>query len=244
MSRNLLAGFGLDQDPHDVTLFHDQVFVVIDLDLPFGTASLDYNKDPLQGIANAVFQPDRPDTALMERLLAKCTDHLSLLAAPATLERVYDFGAEAFDAIFDTLRSAGFNPRAEVLLESEPAPTPLPGENPGAAQITASSTDSLTIEADVTHPAILLITDVYTPSWRAVALPGSVQSKYQLLPSNYILRAVPLLAGHHHLRVEYVSREFAIGKWISVAASILFLVALYRFRQIMLPLSEPAGEGR
>ena len=78
--------------------------VVIDLDLAFGTASLDYNQDPLQGIANAVFQPDRPDTALMERLLAKCTDHLSLLAAPAMLDRVYDFGAEAFDAIFDTLR--------------------------------------------------------------------------------------------------------------------------------------------
>jgi pilus assembly protein CpaE len=78
--------------------------VVIDLDLAFGTASLDYNKDPAQGIANAVFQPDRPDTALMERLLAKCSDNLSLLAAPATLDRVYDFGAEAFDAIFDTLR--------------------------------------------------------------------------------------------------------------------------------------------
>jgi pilus assembly protein CpaE len=40
----------------------------------------------------------------MERLLAKCTDRLSLLAAPASLDRVYDFGAEAFDAIFDTLR--------------------------------------------------------------------------------------------------------------------------------------------
>jgi pilus assembly protein CpaE len=78
--------------------------VVIDLDLAFGTAGLDYNKDPVQGIANAVFAPDRPDTALMERLLAKCTDHLSLLAAPATLERVYDFEEQAFDAIFDTLR--------------------------------------------------------------------------------------------------------------------------------------------
>jgi pilus assembly protein CpaE len=78
--------------------------VVIDLDLAFGTAGLDYDKDPLQGIANAIFAPDRPDTALMERLLAKCTDHLSLLAAPATLERVYDFGEQAFDAIFDTLR--------------------------------------------------------------------------------------------------------------------------------------------
>ncbi len=78
--------------------------VVIDLDLAFGTAGLDYNQDPLQGIANAVFSPDRPDTALMERLLAKCTDNLSLLAAPATLERVYDLGEQAFDAIFDTLR--------------------------------------------------------------------------------------------------------------------------------------------
>jgi len=78
--------------------------VVIDLDMAFGTAGLDYNQDPAQGLANAIFQPDRPDTALMERLLAKCTENLSLLAAPATLDRVYDFGAEAFDAIFDTLR--------------------------------------------------------------------------------------------------------------------------------------------
>jgi pilus assembly protein CpaE len=78
--------------------------VVIDLDLAFGTAGLDYNQDPLQGIANAVFSPDRLDTAVMDRLLSKCTDHLSLLAAPATLERVYDFGEQAFDSIFDTLR--------------------------------------------------------------------------------------------------------------------------------------------
>ena len=78
--------------------------VVIDLDLAFGTASLDYNQDPVQGIANAVFSPDRLDTSYMDRLLAKCTDRLSLLAAPATLDQVYDFGADAFDSIFDTLR--------------------------------------------------------------------------------------------------------------------------------------------
>src|SRR5207248_2076590 len=79
--------------------------VVADLDLAFGTAGLDYNQDPPQGIADAVFSPDRIDTAFVDRLLSKCTDHLSLLAAPATLERAYDFGAEAFDGIFDALRS-------------------------------------------------------------------------------------------------------------------------------------------
>src|SRR5271167_2459153 len=79
--------------------------VIADLDLPFGTAGLDYNQAPPQGIADAVFAPDRVDTAFVDRLLSKCTDHLSLLAAPATLDRVYDFGADAFDAIFDTLRT-------------------------------------------------------------------------------------------------------------------------------------------
>ena len=80
--------------------------VVADLDLAFGTAGLDYNQDPPQGIADAVFSPDRVDTAFVDRLLSKCTDHLSLLAAPATLERVYDFGADAFDSILDSLRSS------------------------------------------------------------------------------------------------------------------------------------------
>jgi pilus assembly protein CpaE len=79
--------------------------VVTDLDLAFGTAGLDFNQDPPLGIAEAVFSPDRIDNAFIDRLLAKCTDHLSLLAAPATLERVYDFGADAFDAIFDSLRA-------------------------------------------------------------------------------------------------------------------------------------------
>jgi pilus assembly protein CpaE len=79
--------------------------VVTDLDLAFGTAGLDFNQDPPQGIAEAVFSPDRVDTAFVDRLLAKCTDHLNLLAAPATLDRVYDFGAEAFDSIFDSLRA-------------------------------------------------------------------------------------------------------------------------------------------
>ncbi len=79
--------------------------VVADLDLGFGTAGLDYNQDPPQGVADAVFSPDRVDHAFIDRLLSKCTDHLSLLAAPAAVDRVYDFGEEAFDPIYDALRA-------------------------------------------------------------------------------------------------------------------------------------------
>ena len=103
------GGVGASTVAHNIafSLARDQMLdsVVTDLDLAFGTAGLDFNQDPPQGIAEAVFSPDRIDTAFVDRLLAKCTDHLSLLAAPATLDRVYDFGADAFDSIFDSLRA-------------------------------------------------------------------------------------------------------------------------------------------
>ena len=79
--------------------------VIADLDLGFGTAGLDFNQDPPSGIAEAVFAPDRLDANLLDRLLSKCSDKLSLLAAPATLDRQYDFTETAFDGILDILRA-------------------------------------------------------------------------------------------------------------------------------------------
>jgi pilus assembly protein CpaE len=79
--------------------------VIADLDLPFGTAGLNFNQDPPQGIADVVYTPDRVDAALVDRLMSKCADHLSLLAAPATLERPYDLSEDAYDAVLDILRS-------------------------------------------------------------------------------------------------------------------------------------------
>ena len=79
--------------------------VVADLDLAFGTAGLDFNQDPAQGIAEAVNAPDRLDDNFLDRLLARCSDHLSLLAAPATLDRTYDFGESAFEHVIDIAQS-------------------------------------------------------------------------------------------------------------------------------------------
>jgi pilus assembly protein CpaE len=80
--------------------------VIADFDLGFGTAGLDYNQDPPQGVAEAVFAPERVDTTLVDRLLSKCGDNLSLLAAPATLDRLYDFSETSFDSVVDTLRAS------------------------------------------------------------------------------------------------------------------------------------------
>ncbi|MFZ1815557.1 MAG: CpaE family protein [Rhizobiaceae bacterium] len=75
--------------------------VLTDLDLAFGTANINLDQDPPQGVADAVFSPERIDDILLDRLLAKCAEHLSLLAAPSTLERTYDFDKNAFNSILE-----------------------------------------------------------------------------------------------------------------------------------------------
>lgn len=80
--------------------------VIVDLDVPFGTAGLDFNQDPPQGIADVIFTPDRLDATMVERLLSKCADRLSLLAAPALLDRTCDLTETAFDQLLDILRAS------------------------------------------------------------------------------------------------------------------------------------------
>lgn len=102
------GGVGASTIAHNVawsmsTLFNSEV-VVADLDLAYGTANINFDQDPAQGIAEAVFSPERIDEVYLDRLLAQCAERLSLLAAPSTLDRVYDFDAEAFTHIIDTVQ--------------------------------------------------------------------------------------------------------------------------------------------
>ena len=78
--------------------------VIADLDLAFGTTSLDFNQDPVQGIAEALSSPERLDEMLLDRLLTKCTDRLSIFAAPVLLDRDYDLSADACDMVIDVVR--------------------------------------------------------------------------------------------------------------------------------------------
>ncbi|MFA5949005.1 MAG: AAA family ATPase [Hyphomicrobium sp.] len=78
--------------------------VIADLDLAFGTTGLDFNQDPVQGIADALQAPDRLDEVLLDRLLTTCSKHLSIFAAPVVLDRDYDFSPEGCEAVIDVVR--------------------------------------------------------------------------------------------------------------------------------------------
>ncbi len=99
------GGVGSSTLAHNVSWAVSQLFksevLVADLDLPFGTANINFDQDPAQGIAEAVFSPERIDETYLDRLLAQCAEHLSLLAAPSTLDRTYDFEPDAFSSIIE-----------------------------------------------------------------------------------------------------------------------------------------------
>ena len=78
--------------------------VIADFDLPFGTASLDFNLDPLQGIADALASPERLDEMMLDQLLSRCSDYLSLFAAPSTLDRPYDLQPASCEKVLDVMR--------------------------------------------------------------------------------------------------------------------------------------------
>ena len=133
------------------------------------------------------------------------------------------------DAIFAAMREPGFDPAKTILLEGKPEPAPQAGAA-GSATLVSESPDELIIDAETDHPAILLITDLYARDWRAEALPGSVQRTYTLMPADYILRAVPLTEGHHHLRIVYAPSSFPIGVGLSLAAWAVWLGLLIWMR--------------
>ena len=135
----------------------------------------------------------------------------------------WEFLPDQRRALAETL-SPSFDPFHQVVLESVPDPLPEPGPGEGGwAQVKDVDTDTLEVLAHTTRPQILLVTDNYDDGWKAQACPGSVQEKYQVLPGDYIHRAVPLCAGNHHFYLKYDPPGYEAGKWISIFSLAAFL---------------------
>jgi pilus assembly protein CpaE len=77
---------------------------ILDMDFPFGTVGLDFNDEAGQGICDALSSPERLDDVLLDRLLIKRGEHLSLFTAPAVLDRDYESSPDAFETVIDSVR--------------------------------------------------------------------------------------------------------------------------------------------
>jgi pilus assembly protein CpaE len=80
--------------------------IITDLDLAFGTASLNFNQDGAGGILEALNAPDRLDSTLIERMMTKLGNKLSLLNGPGSVERELNFEGHAVESILNVVRGS------------------------------------------------------------------------------------------------------------------------------------------
>ena len=104
------GGVGSSTIAHNVAWLmsrqHATETVITDLDLAFGTAGLNFNQDVAGGIIDALGQPERLDATLIERMLTKLGDKLSLLSGPGGVDRDINVEAHAVETILGTMRAS------------------------------------------------------------------------------------------------------------------------------------------
>lgn len=75
--------------------------LILDMDLAFGTAGLNFNQDPPHGLVDALNVNQKVDQTMLDRLMSKAANHINLLTAPVTLDRTYDFEEREFEQIIE-----------------------------------------------------------------------------------------------------------------------------------------------
>jgi len=120
--------------------------------------------------------------------------------------------------ILGALKNEKFDYQNEVILEKYPQ-IPESREPPKyTVRTRLSSLNRWEIEVETSAPGILLMTDSYATGWHARALPGSVQTSYDLQPADWALRGIPLLkSGKHIIEINYTPPGLALGLGVSLA---------------------------
>jgi hypothetical protein len=191
------------------------------------TSLIEYNLSPVLDLLNVryVLTP-RSKLPGDFRLLQEVGD-IHVFENPHALPRAFivhraevplnDSGALA------TLRAPAPDYAGKVLIQD--SATPLLSLSPGradadeTAQITAEDDDEVNVEARLSRPGYLVLADQHYPGW-TVEVDGR---RAELLRADFMLRAVRLEPGLHHVRFAFRPASFRTGTVVSLAALALLI---------------------
>ncbi len=147
-------------------------------------------------------------------------EHYEVFENPKALPRAFlasSFVVHTADQdIVDTLYLQGFDPREEVILETNPEIAPASGA--GTVDIMKYTPNEIVIKTTSTAPKLLFLSDAYDPGWR-VMVDGNEERIYR---ADYDFRAVSVPAGMHTIRMVYWPKSFTIGLWLAGVGLVLF----------------------
>jgi len=117
--------------------------------------------------------------------------------------------------VLDQLASLEFDSLNEVILE-KPISIPTNGNFQSQVKILNYENQSVTLNASLSDPGILVLADSLYPGWR-VYLNGEEQ---EILRANLFFRAVSLPRGEHQVEFRFQPLSFTIGSMISLMTAI------------------------
>ena len=129
------------------------------------------------------------------------------------------------NAIVGYLKSASFDPRREVIIETEgPALSSPSDAHFGVATVKHYGPQEVIVSAATDQRTYLVLADSYYPGWRAYV----DSTRRPILPANYALRAVELEKGDHEVVFAYQPQSFRIGATLCLFT--LLLMSLWAVR--------------
>lgn len=112
-----------------------------------------------------------------------------------------------------------------ALVEGTPPPvSAIPAGTEETALVTRYTPDHLTLRTSSAAPGLLVLSEMYADGWRAT-VDGQAA---EIMPTNHVLRGVPLPAGEHTVELRYEPRSLRAGLVISLAAHIVLLALIIR----------------
>ena len=132
------------------------------------------------------------------------------------------------EAILKRMRDPQFNPAAAVILESAPGITMTSGDSPiGMCQVHKYENGGLDVDTNTTRNGYLVLSEVYYPGWRATIDGREVPVER----ADYLITALPLPAGKHHVTYRYDPISFKVGAACTAAACAAAIVMLVAARK-------------
>jgi len=147
---------------------------------------------------------------------------------PAALPRawiVHDVRQVTRGEALPLLAAEVIDPRWTALVEGAPPHTAMPPD-PAAESVRVVRTngDTLTLEATATAPGLLVVSELAAAGWQASVDGSSVP----ILPTNHILRGIPLPAGTHTVVLRYDPPGLRWGLVISGVTTAAMMGTLVR----------------
>lgn len=125
-------------------------------------------------------------------------------------------------AIFDAMKSADFYPTKVLYLEKAP-PFQVQHSDSNRVEITYYSGRKIRLKANMTQPAVLLLSEIFQPAgWKA-----QVDGKNaEIFRADHFLQALFLRKGVHDIEFQYSPFTFIAGWWTSAIVMCLLLATL------------------